>query len=491
MMTMMKIRPLLALSMLLFCLPFAGTYWMVLQDAELGAQDLFDVAEVKALFLVCYVLLAILAARQLLYRDKWALLIVTLGMIHLGVQGFYIDEIYTYDRGAHVRTVAYIAEHGTLQPITMDYNEAHQPPLYYVTSAMIVWVTELLGYYSFAPLNFINFLYFSLFLIYGAKLTGHLVSALSLRYALTAGFMFWPGHLMHSIRISNDMLLYLIMTMFLYYGLRWYRYKEQRDFTYALLLIAVCFLTKLSAILLLQIGALILLFRFLQDKTVGRFNHELPALKTVSLLVIGIIMCAGVPLGRTAYYHHHDEKLSLLFGSSEKETTRKRRSPIKAVQHFSFNYVKYAANPMRMDRNFWNKYMTTHMFGEARRFPYKYKHLAPILGFCFLIVVINGFIQLYYQFIIRQSSNYYPLLLFSFCACIAATLTGLRLLESSSGWGDIRHAYPAVLLLLLMQAMLTQHDIGDGERKRLYYVNAGLFILLMVMASIYTMLQLF
>lgn len=484
----MSTRYLLPLCIMLYCLPFIGTYLMAAYDPAIATKNLFRFQPVSLLFITCYIAIGILLAKRLLREDKWAWMIVALGLVYLGGHVSQMDAAVTgYDGRAHASTISYIAKYETLQPISAKRSEAHQPPLYYVTAATIYSVSKWLGFNSFAPLNFTALLIFTIFLIYAARLTVAVLSIPWLRYLVIVAIMAWPANLVHCCRVTNDIPMYAIMMMFVYYSVIWYQREERHVAFYMIALAALGFLVKASAIVMLAMGLTAGLCKLWQRANLAWIHHALPRKMPLLMLILAAFAMSNT--ARVVHYNYtHHQNLPHLLGTAAKP---KYAKPIINIpdHYFTFDYRRFLQKPLdTRARNFWNVHAKSFLYGRNK--PLKHREFAILLNTTFLLVVLSSLLLLCYRRIVTRPPANIPELLIGFYGCMIAAMISIQVVDPMHGWAEVRHVYPAVVIFLLFYASMIQFA-AQNSHMRLYYFNVSLLVLLALFTGTFSVAQFF
>lgn len=190
-------------------------------------------------------------------------LLLSLG---LAIRLFYLSQTdfneRTYDvteGGGHLDYIKLVATEFTL-PNPSEGWEYHQPPLYYLSAALVYKLAELLDFEDgYIALQLLALCFFMVFLIASAKLLASLIDLRHIYLAALALLVFWPSGVIHSVRIGNDPLLYALWAVFLLQLREWQQTDSKRMFNWACLSIVLAILTKPNALVLTGIAAGVLL----------------------------------------------------------------------------------------------------------------------------------------------------------------------------------------------------------------------------------------
>ncbi len=137
-------------------------------------------------------------------------------------------EARSHDLDGHLEYINYITLYGSL-PLPSDCWECHQPPLYYLFSAVVVRGFDIFTTVDpYLGLRLVSVV-FSMVLV----VTG--IAALRLwlknkhHWQFLAGFLFafWPAAIVHSASVNNDMLWYALWGLG-WFGLSWWWFHPHR-----------------------------------------------------------------------------------------------------------------------------------------------------------------------------------------------------------------------------------------------------------------------
>lgn len=185
-----------------------------------------------------------------------------------------------YDTEEHIQYIRYVVRTFQLPDLHAGW-ETHQPPLYYFLTGAWVKLGLLLGRSTAALSDDIRM--FSLLLSLAALVLAAWIALMLFpkpSQRTQAGIFllvpaFLPGLVFFSGRISNDVLVYPLLLLWLGLFIRWMRQPSENRWFVASIALAFALLTKMSAAPLVPAMALTMLFR-----------NTLPSRTKVKLLVI-------------------------------------------------------------------------------------------------------------------------------------------------------------------------------------------------------------
>src|SRR5207249_10640740 len=98
-----------------------------------------------------------------------------------------------------------------------------------------------------------SLVYSTVFLIFGVLILRLFCKSQWLFLTGTALLVFWPSGIMHSIRVGNEPMYYMLSVIGLYFLMQWIAGKQEKHFYLAVLFIALTVATKLSGLIWIAI----------------------------------------------------------------------------------------------------------------------------------------------------------------------------------------------------------------------------------------------
>jgi hypothetical protein len=363
----------------------------------------------------------------------------------------YAVWVRSYDTGAHIDYIRFIATHGSL-PSPTGW-ETHQAPLFYVAAAPFVWLGNVLHLPEAIPLTVIQDLSLFISIVGLGLLLGIITRFFSEKsdrwetiIAAVCAVSF-PGLVMISSRISNDPLALATGLLFAFVFLRFWRERTRFSLWIASSVIALGIITKTNAYLFIPTLCIcILCMREIGWKKKFRWLVE-------SGVIVGIL-AGWYPLLR--FLEQGMKHFS--FGTD----ILKNDPSLQVGQSFSaytvFNPLSIITHPFTSSRiaglgkeHLWEYFFKTALFGE---FSYSHSLLwtsrpLVVVTLCMLCVVATGMIVSIH----RKDRYAFPML------TLAAVLLGgamlFRGLYAYSCTQDFRMSILLVvpLLYFVIQAM--------------------------------------
>lgn len=185
----------------------------------------------------------------------------TAGLVTIAALGALLRMLYAvatpywthaYDWQGHQQYIRFLLENGHLPSATFGW-ETFQPPLYYVTCALWLKYTAIVGF-GYGSLQSI-----SVAISIATLLVGLWIGILLLKENLTGALIFglimavFPGLVVLASQISNDGLVTLLLFIVIGLLLRWNEYRQTRDVIAASIVLGLAILTKSTALLLIPV----------------------------------------------------------------------------------------------------------------------------------------------------------------------------------------------------------------------------------------------
>lgn len=409
----------------------------------------------------------------------------TVGLYLIFLGGALLQIIYSmltsynvrqWDWRGHIEYINYVVQTFQIPPVQLGW-ETWQPPLYYFAVALFVRVQLGLGRsidYLLTDIKFLSTLMTMVTLAVGIWIARMLFSGkkdVSYTYIFSGVLAVFPGLILFSSHISNDVPLLLFSFIFFAFLLRWWLYGKLSDWYLAVFVIGLGLLTKSNAIPLLGIAFIsLLLWRGVDSRRKVRIF-------SLSLLLIFFM---------TGWFY------VLRFGI-EKETfiVGNQLSSKMAVENSVYHFT--AINPARIikfpfNHNwddtsgrdfFWEYLYRSAFFGE---FDYG-KTMEPIsrlllvLGFIAMPIMLIGL----GKDIIRDWRSNFPVWL-TFIVLLVAVL-GYRIKSPYSANQDFRFI-PLVIVPVLYYALKGSLLLGKHGRS-LAIVFAINFVIVSVVFTVF------
>jgi hypothetical protein len=396
---------------------------------------------------------------------------------YLAVTPFWLRA---HDEGGHIEYIEYILKHAAI-PAPYQGWSFYQPPLYYAISAgtwkllTVIGVSErgtILRALQIESLLFqLGFLGLSLATAsawmralpdaaFGRRLTSR--PALM---ALLAGLMcLWPSAIIHSVRIGNDDLFYLLYGAGFYFGTRWWLSGRERDLTLAAAWGAVAMVTKTNALMLFVILGALLVCRFVLDDR----RKIVPSIRRASPMFLLFFVSTGLALGRGVVDTARGKRANVLVGNAEHLRTD------LAVGNRVYNYLWFDAKTFvtqpftstlddtKGRQFFWNFTLKSSLFGE---FGFDHPRALPVLGIALSVLLLCLLAWLLFGTALRRARRedwYADLPLLVAAVTLVACLAAFRMSIPMGCSGDVRYILPVIapMVCLFVRSITFLHQRG-------------------------------
>ncbi len=372
--------------------------------------------------------------------------------------GILIKEYYLYYTGyinrqhdwggteGHGGYVEYIVNNFRLPP--PEGWEYHQSAGWYVLMAIVSWILKALGVFDISFIRsswqVFNIAFFSGFVLISGIIIQKILN-LKNKFSLALAFgvlSFFPSGIIHSPRITNDLLFYFVYSLVLLSLVNWLKSRQKKYFWLSTLVLSIAFLVKTSTILLIPVYILAIIFYFLPTfceyiktfKGVNLENTETIIKDSWSKFKKNILITILVPsltliLIGGGYILGNYSKIALFIASDGQKSllvpnlqvSNSDLSTPNTLDHYVyFNLETFVKKPFTNPfaegqgrENFWNYFLKTSLFGEFNldsQYDTGKTHfnLAVIISVLFVILVIIGILALFSQ---KISDFNFPLIL--------------------------------------------------------------------------------
>lgn len=393
-------------------------------------------------------------------------------------------SLRTYDVQGHLDYIEYLLKHFFMPAKNAGWMFYH-PPLYYYLAAIVARVVMLFTQDKQILYKILQF--FSLILNIGFLISaveifrevfGSLGSRLGKRlepvWIAVAIFLFWPGGVIHAVRIGNDSLQYLMASLSLLFFIKWQKGQGQREFYLAFLFGALGMLTKTNTILLFALlGIYYLVF-------LARTHNPLSRWKEV--VVLGVLSLAVLIGGFRVSFSSFSPKSPQIVANAN--GLDKRLLVGNRAQNFLyFDLRTYINEPFvspwddKTGRNyFWNYLLKTSLFGEFSQEDKTLSNIAVVLSWLALLMVMYMLIGMVLQSRKRFFKN---LVLWSYFGMLLIGAVIFRVIYPYSSSNDFRYILPILIpfSVFFSEALLFFRLQGWKRMEWTGYALAGSFIL--------------
>lgn len=409
------------------------------------------------------------------------------------ISGFLLRAFYlnytaynerAYDVDGHIDFVQAIARTGSLPKADMCW-QCYQPPLYYVFAGTTY--NAAVGLTNFSPIPVLQ--YFSLmtnmaFLAVGVLLIKKLLNKEELVNFAALVFVFWPGGIINSVRITNDILLYLLLTTSVYFVVKWWQSKSHSlKFLWWGVAFAVLSLwTKNTGLVCAVIIAILLLLKFIKHRNWKWFS--------IGLLTAIILLFGWGATYLNRIFNPPNYSMDILIGNIEgNDSTIDVRNELRNFIEFNPEiYFSQAFTSPREDskgRQYVSNYVIkTSLFGEFE-YPGKLAWTVGLLiSLTALIMIVVTVVQGVYAIINHDKKQMLVLLI---GGVLMGSLLAVRLRFPTSATMDFRFIVPFLIPLSILFAA----SISRFEKLRIKgfkYISYALGVVLAVLSTVFFLL---
>lgn len=268
-----------------------------------------------------------------------------------------------HDMKAHLDYILYVAKHWSMPPAS-DGWEFHQAPLYYFLSALWAKTGELIRLSEEGIARVVQFqsLLFSLLALVIGIWIGSLLfgpKERTERILFSCLLAAFPSLIYHTVSVNNNSLYVPLVFLLTALLIRWWRKPTARRWYLLTLVLALAFVTRVSALLFVPVIGFSLLF---QDQEHWRAKVRLGALSSILFL----LLAGWLPLVRLA-----EKNPTNSFTFNSQAMNSKLSVPTDARTFLTFNPIRVLstpyANPWKDTtprEYFWEYFFRSAFFGE-------------------------------------------------------------------------------------------------------------------------------
>jgi Dolichyl-phosphate-mannose-protein mannosyltransferase len=361
--------------------------------------------------LVCLLVGVYLLSKK--YRWSWWLigLFGVAGILRLWYLGYTEYHFQSYDLlgTGHWGYVQYVSNEWRW-PDPLKGWGFYNPPLYYFLAAPIVWLLRQWNMGS--PeiyIRLLSFVFYTGFVWYAYKTICLFFQSKKVRNFSLALMLLWPSSIMHSLRITNDILFTLLFAAAVYYLCRWYLNALQKgqmrlggDLLIYALLTGFAIITKSNSLILIPLFGILWCLLVIQLLAARSKGEKIKWLRDEwkRLTLVGILTCLifvpflGINFIRPIQIRQQKPDYNLLVGaiSNLSSGLKINNTPANFLYFDAQDYLQNAfVNPWKDEggRQFLPNYLLkTSLYGEFTYRPEIQKTLAYILSICVLILTV-------------------------------------------------------------------------------------------------------
>lgn len=367
---------------------------------------------------------------------------------------------FSNDARGHLEYIRYMAAN-ILPPRPDQGWMYYHPPIYYLIGGLIYNIADTLGAQN--PVMWLRVFSLALhfvFMVIGLRILMLFVTHPVARFFAAALVLLWPLGFATASRIDSHALFYPFAALSLYYLALWWKGGENRHLTYCLAIVAISFMVRSNALILMATVAVCVAARMLGGQFAPRSIHPVWRWRLALIFLAAI----AVNMGRNFYLFNAEGKVMPLIVSNS--IMWKGRLWSKDLSIFlPLNWSDYWASPFIWgtgEENFWFVFLKSAMFGQFKFFQVE---LASMLQLIFSGLMMTLLLPV--LFYTKERIN----ALFPFLALILLSCVGLMYnrWDIPQIWsGEFRYAY---CMLIGISVMFGVHL--EAFMRRGYVVMAG------------------
>ncbi|MGL1935653.1 MAG: glycosyltransferase family 39 protein [Fibrobacterales bacterium] len=366
-----------------------------------------------------------------------------------------------YEGGGHRDYIFYLIDNLGFPHPAKGW-EYHQPPLYYLFGAVVAFIsTHLFAIDWHVPMRFASLLMLVVFQFVAYLTVRELIKSRLLRRVLLGLILFWPSGIIHSIRIGNDMPMYLFTGIGFYLIVRWWRTHRMVYFNWSLVCLFLSMVSKSSGVILGGVLAGLLLIQLIRK---NRKQFIKPAL----LSFVVVIIAAGVNIGDNIYFAQQEKSDWLLLNVG---TSINKRLKVDngIVNYIYLDIPTYLQQPFTSTwhdwggrQYFWNFFLKSSLFSEYQFRSSFHAVLGGTIGVLLLLMILMPFIGIRRLSLARIYKEAPALLL---VLSSVGALLAYRIKAPVSCNTDFRYIYPVLIGAILLYGRMVQL-IPEGALKK-------------------------
>lgn len=229
---------------------------------RLESAQRFTYGKLLAIFLSLALLVITLTRHMKITKIQLGLVLLSLAIstLYLSKTDERTRTFDVFEGGGHKDYIEYLIEHQKL-PIPGDGWEYHQPPLYYLTAALIKQTAPINSHINGELWGQLYALFlWTLFLVSSmATLRLVFIKRTHVLAFASIALCLWPAGIIHSIRIGNDLAIYACYGIAFFYITRWWKSRNSEILFWASLWMAASLVCKSNGLAVAgTLGVLIL-----------------------------------------------------------------------------------------------------------------------------------------------------------------------------------------------------------------------------------------
>ncbi len=441
---------------------------------------------VSILILLNFMVFLFVLLKKTLSWDTVLTALVVAGILLRFIVMFYTHyTVRSYDVAGHLEYIWFILKH-FFPPAKHAGWMFYHPPFYYFLAAGAVRIGLLFTQDKeviYKLLQFFSLLLNAGFLIATVEIFKRIFGSRSGRkiapiWIATVVFVFWPGGVIHAVRIGNDGLQYLFSALSLLFFVRWRQEDSRKAFYLSFVFAAFGMITKTNAILLFGLLGIYYLIDLIRTKAVVSRWRE--------LVVLGLTTLVVLMIGFRVPIKNFSGGLEMVSNAST--LTRQLKVGNRAQNYLYFDLKTYINTPFVSPwkdetgrQYFWNYLLKTSLFGEFSEPDAHLGNQAVVLSWVALLMVLYTLAGMVLQN--RKWIEKNQVVLSYFVILILGAIV-FRILYPYASSNDFRYTLPILIpfSIFFAQAIVFFRFTG---RKRIEWFGYILTVFLMVWSWLY------
>lgn len=267
----------------------------------------------------------------------------------------------------HLGYIYYIFANNELPDYTPHlYGQYYHPPFYHIVTSCILKIIMAFGVDiadADEVLQFASVVYSGIIMLYLDKISKLMKMTLNGRFIVASLVAFLPYNVMMSGALNNDLMMYMLSIMGLYYILHWYKGFEYKDIIIAAFCIGFAMMTKISAVLLAPGMVIVIIWKCWQER--AKIIQGLG--QAILFLLISVPLGVWVPL-----YNHIKYETPFDFVPRLSDESRQYIGQYSVWERlFDFNgafdtiILSWSKSEEYMDHNIWISLIKYAVTGEG------------------------------------------------------------------------------------------------------------------------------
>lgn len=391
------------------------------------------------------------------YQTKLYFILITISLIpkfyFLFTESYYLQGLY--DIPGHIDYIKYIVSNLSL-PKPYDCWECFQQPFYYLSAIPFYKLGNIFGLQLYSLIIYYSFIFVSILIF---------THVLNKKHALIASclILFWPSGSIHSARVGNEVLLYLVVSISLYFLIVWWKTSDKNLLIKSIFFMLLGILIKTSALIMLPVIFITYLIKNGLSKKIFYFS------------VILFLAVAFTMIINQRYLFFGNKQDNWLVGNWS-GIPKSSYIGNKLENFTNFDVLAYIQhpniNPSRDEGGrqfFWNYFIKTSLFGELTIYHPIQQKLAKIISIIMLVLITYLIIGIF-----NTKKLYIPLLLTLLIFLVAAII--YRIVFPCPCTNDFRFVYPVVVPILFFISLSDKFFNKNLTFKYIFLFSIGFFI---------------